>query len=397
MAMKVLLITNDYPPIISGISTVFCSVWKLLAPEMNMVVAPRINGYEAIDSRVPSPTVRYPFVSTVSPVGKTVNLVALFFYTLAVVVKYGVRAIHAGQVLSPGFVCFLFKKFFHMPYFLWVYGGETTEAYTKSKVLFFLMKRIILASERIFTNSPFVTEEFADFGIDRGKTIEILPAVDSSVFRPELVSEELIVRHTLAGKKILLTVSRLTERKGNDLVLKALVKLVDHHPEILYLIVGKGPDEKRLRSLARHLDLENHVIFAGAVEERDLPHYYNLCDVYVMPNREVLSSTDSIEGFGISFIEANACGKPVIGGRSGGAEAAIVDGETGFLVDPSNVDELTSKIKLLIEDFHLARSMGRKGRLRVEREFSWEDRARVISQLHKEYHESSSTAILSTL
>ena len=137
------------------------------------------------------------------------------------------------------------------------------------------------------------------------------------------------------------------------------------------------------------------MLFSGYAEEKDLPRYYNLCDVYVMPNREVLSTTDSIEGFGISFIEASACGKPVIGGRSGGAEAAVADGETGFLVDPPSVHELTSKIKLLIEDGNLAKRMGMKGRQRVEREFSWKDRARVISQLHKEYHESSSTAFFS--
>lgn len=390
--MTILLITNDYPPIVSGISTVFYSLWKLMSQEKNVIAAPRVKGYGVTDSQVPSRTLRYPFVSNVSLFGKTVNLITLFFYTLVVVIRFGVRATHAGQALSPGIVCLLLEKLFNLPYFLWVYGGETTRAYTKSKILFFFMKRVISNSEKIITNSPFVTEEFERFGIAKTKIVEILPAVDSSVFSPETISRELIKGYQASGRKILLTVSRLTERKGHDSVLRALVKLIAYHPEILYLIVGKGPDEKRLRSLVTDLGLEKHVVFAGFVEDRDLPHYYNLCDVYVMPNREVLSTTDSIEGFGISFIEANACAKPVIGGRSGGVGAAIVDGETGFLVDPSDIDELTERIKLLLDNTSLAIEMGIKGRVRAEREFSWNERAGKISQLHERYHEFNSRA-----
>ena len=121
----------------------------------------------------------------------------------------------------------------------------------------------------------------------------------------------------------------------------------------------------------RDLYLDDHVLFTGYVDPDQLNSLYNLCDVYVMLSRELVARGDT-EGFGITFLEANACGKPVIGGDSGGVSDAILDGVTGFLVDPLDVDGVAEKLILLLEDPDLARRLGQQGRARVEGSFTWD-------------------------
>jgi phosphatidylinositol alpha-1,6-mannosyltransferase len=115
------------------------------------------------------------------------------------------------------------------------------------------------------------------------------------------------------------------------------------------------------------------VIFVGYVHDDQLPKYYNLCDIFVLPNRVTVKSAlkGDYEGFGIVFLEASACGKPVIGGRSGGVTDAILDGLTGYLVDPLSSEDIASVIKRLIDDHALREKMGDAGRDWVVKNFDW--------------------------
>jgi phosphatidylinositol alpha-1,6-mannosyltransferase len=302
----------------------------------------------------------------------------MFFLTAYYVIVRGVREIHAGQILSCGPIGLFFQKVFGIPCFLWLYGGETTPAYRRSRREETLVGHLLRGCRYLVTNSPATTREFVEYGIPGDKLIEILPGVDSRVFTPGPKPESLVRTYGVEGKRVLLTVARLAKRKGHDLVLRALPFLAGHH-DLHYLIVGAGEDRPRLEALAGETGLENRVTFAGWVEDRDLPDYYRLADIYVMPNREVLEVTDSLEGFGISFIEAAACGIPAIAGKSGGTGAAVLDRETGYLVDPENPRELADRIRLLLDSPDLRSEMGRKGRERVEREFGWERRARELA------------------
>jgi len=356
-----------------------------LSPSSNIILSPYVKNCEVIEHQMPVRNLRYPFFNAKGLFGKTFNLFILNLYALYMLLRCRPLAIHAGQILSSGVIGFLLKKIFKVPYFLWVYGGETSDAYTKSKLLFSLMERIISAADKIITNSPYVTNEFKEFGLSESRIVEILPAVNNTTFVPRSGPDLLALKQFVSGKKVLLTVARLTPRKGHDLVLKALKELLKKYPDLVYLIVGNGVDEKRLRAMAHELSIHENVHFAGYVDDEVLPSFYNLCDIYVMPNREDLNTTDSVEGFGISFIEASACGKPVIGGRSGGAGAAVVDGKTGYLVNPFDHHELESKIMYLIERPDLCRQMGKNGRSRVENDFTWQQRSEKIEALHNNY------------
>jgi phosphatidylinositol alpha-1,6-mannosyltransferase len=169
---------------------------------------------------------------------------------------------------------------------------------------------------------------------------------------------------------VLLTLARIVERKGQDQVVRALPEIVRQVPDAVYCIAGdpRGDHAQWLKPLISELRLDANIRFAGYVEGGEIPAWYNLCDVYVMPSREIAGDT---EGFGITFLEANACGKPVIGGNSGGIADAVVNGETGFLVDPLDPGIIAEKAIQLLTDDALAKKLGKQGRERILKGFTW--------------------------
>jgi phosphatidyl-myo-inositol dimannoside synthase len=207
-------------------------------------------------------------------------------------------------------------------------------------------------------------------GVDRRRIVVSPEGVDVSRFEhvDSMVLGEVRRRHGLEGRRVLLTVGRLVERKGHDMVIRALPTILDVAPETVYLIVGRGPMEGFLRKLAHETGVGASVIFCGAVPDHELAAYYTACDVVVMPSREV---DGDVEGFGITFMEAAACAKPSVGGRTGGVAEAIVDGETGMLVEPGSPPEITRAAISLLTDADLAGRMGAAGRRRVVADFQY--------------------------
>jgi phosphatidylinositol alpha-1,6-mannosyltransferase len=175
-------------------------------------------------------------------------------------------------------------------------------------------------------------------GIDPAR-VKILPNTVDTRFRPGPKPDYLLDRHDVRGKKVLMTVSRLagSERyKGHDRVIRTLPRIRADHPEAIYIVIGDGDDRSRLEALAKETGVQKQVHFVGLVPAKELPDYYRLADLLVMPSTG--------EGFGIVFLEAMACGIDVIGGNSDGSADALCDGALGTLVDPDNCEELASAI-----------------------------------------------------
>jgi phosphatidylinositol alpha-1,6-mannosyltransferase len=172
----------------------------------------------------------------------------------------------------------------------------------------------------------------------------------------------------LGDGPLLLTVGRLVPRKGIDTTLRALPTVLDAVPDLTYLVVGTGPDRARLDALATTLGVRDHVQFEGHVPADDLPHYYGAADLFVMPSRE---APPDVEGFGIVFLEAGACGLPVVGARTGGIPDAVRDGETGLLVPPSSPAALAEALTHVLTAPDVAARLGAAARQRVEQEASW--------------------------
>ena len=210
--------------------------------------------------------------------------------------------------------------------------------------------------------------------------LRIIPnGVDAEVFKPGLDVTDLKKKIGLKDEKVILTLARVIERKGHDFVIRALPKVIQKIPGTKYLIVGPW-DEKfhqQLKVLIQSLHLDNRVLFYGYCETDEIPLFYNLCDVYAMISR-TLEQAGDVEGFGITYLEANACGKPVIGGDSGGVPDAVAHGETGFLVRPDDADAISDHLVTLLSDSNLAGTLGRQGRERVIQQFTWERIAETL-------------------
>jgi phosphatidylinositol alpha-1,6-mannosyltransferase len=220
--------------------------------------------------------------------------------------------------------------------------------------------------------SRFTRDRILDAGVAPDQ-VRVLPCgVSPDLFRPR-DGAAARRRFGFGTRPVLLTLARLVSRKGHDLVIRALPELRRRVPDLLYVIAGpeNRPYEERLRALAREQGVEEGVRFHGYVDEAALPDLYAASDVYAMPSRHDTAG-GNFEGFGISYLEANACGLPVVGADTGGVADAIVDGVTGFLVPTEDVPALTDRLGRLLTDPAAARLMGEAGRKRVLAEFTWE-------------------------
>jgi len=220
--------------------------------------------------------------------------------------------------------------------------------------------------------SNYTRKRVLEYGVDPGH-VRVLPCgVDPDLFRP-VDGERLRGELGLGNRPIVLTLARIVPRKGHDLVIRALAEVRRRIPDATYLVAGTGGSHyvEHLRALAESCGVSKAVRFLGPVADEALPGLYSASNVYVMTSRS-LEGDSNFEGFGITYLEANACGIPVIGADSGGVADAIVDGQTGFLVPPNDVPVLADRLHRLLADPDLARRMGAAGRARVLGELTWD-------------------------
>lgn len=198
--------------------------------------------------------------------------------------------------------------------------------------------------------------------------------VDPHRFTPGMPDGSLRERFGLTEGPVILSLARLVRRKGQDMLIRAMPRVLQQAPGAQLLIIGEGPDEEELRRIARELGVAHRVRFGGAVENEVVPDIYRLGDVFAMLSRRLPGSGD-VEGFGLTFLEANASGLPVVAGRSGGVPDAVEEGISGYLVDPTRPDEAAAALLALLQDPGKAAAMGRAGRQRVREAFTWEHTA----------------------
>ncbi|MDG4832234.1 glycosyltransferase family 4 protein [Solwaraspora sp. WMMD1047] len=215
---------------------------------------------------------------------------------------------------------------------------------------------------------------------DRTDLRRLAPGVDVDTYHPGVDAAAVRAAHGLADRPVIVCVSRLVPRKGQDLLIRALPAVRRRVPGAALLVVGGGPYRDRLERLARAAGVTADVVFTGSVPTADLPAHYAAGDVYAMPCRTRNRGLD-VEGLGIVYLEASATGLPVIAGDSGGAPDAVRQGETGYVVGGRDVAGLTDRLVELLTDRDLARRMGAAGRAWVEREWRWQTQADRLRSL----------------
>lgn len=362
--LRILIITTFYPPSKGGIQTYTYEIAKNL---QNM-------GDEVTVFSISSNGIRKILSNPFLKVYKEGNKKASLFHVLK-----SYDRILATTWFPSGLVGVFLSRLHLAPLYISAHGNEILypESYPLMEKL---MVWIFDKADKIFAVSNYTKSLVVEKGIPREKIYIVPNGTDPNRFSPKVSFDDILEKYGIRGKRIILSVSRLVERKNLGAVIRILPEIIEKFPDVVYLIGGEGPMKYEWKKLAHEKGVSDKVIFAGRIPDDELSKYYAMCDIFVMPNKKIKEKGE-VEGFGITFLEANACGKPVIGGKSGGVEDAIINSETGILVDPDNENELKEAITTLLSDSSIAHLMGRKGRKRVEEELNW----RKVTERLREY------------
>ena len=201
--------------------------------------------------------------------------------------------------------------------------------------------------------------------------VKIAPGIDTDHFTPQSSGAELRKSLGLANKKVIVCVGRLVHRKGQDSLISALPKILQHHSDAHVLLIGTGPYQKHLEDLAKKFSVQDSITFIGRIQYADLPRYISVGDIFAMPSRSRLAGLE-VEGLGIVYLEASACGLPIIAGKSGGAPDAVLEGVTGITVDGRDPAEIARAVNTLFEDPIRAKEMGQRGREWIISNWRWD-------------------------
>ena len=370
--MRTLVLTEYFLPTLGGSINWLVNTYSRYDPSEVLCVAPQCEGDRAIDRTLPFHVQRIPMALTdwdpltLASGGRYAQMI---WRAHAIRQTHRSEQIHCAKILPEGFIAYCLHRYRTTPYLVYAHGEEVQISLTSRK-LSWLLPRLYNNAAAIIANSRNTRTLLEQIGVHREKIHLIHPGVNIAAFHvadgtPQYIRQ----RHCLGSAPVILTVGRLQPRKGQDMVIKALPYIQQNVPQVKYLIVGNGEALPHLQQLAYDLHVTERVIFADRVPDSELASYYAACDVFAMPNRQI---GPDIEGFGMVYLEAGAAGKPVVGGKSGGTEDAIIDQCTGFRVDGANVEEIATAITALLLDTSKSQSMGACGRRRVEQEFTWE-------------------------
>ena len=363
--MRSLLISGSYfPPQVGGISTMMAEICAGLGEE-RVAVLTGVRG-KLDDARLERIRI-YRTDVALRPRSATATLCLIAKLGLALAKER--PAVLQFATLEDAYLAYWTRRALGVKHIFYTHGNELLGA---AKSPWDKPRAALMASACVVANSRYTEGLLKNLGFPADRIRVVHPGCDPARFRSVQVSEE--ARRRLSGgrpfARILLTVGNLVERKGHDTVIRALSTLSQGSGDIVYLIAGDGPYRATLERLAKSLGVADRVVFLGRVAEPDLPLLYSMADSFIMLSRERTDQCD-VEGFGIVFVEAAACGTPAIAGRSGGVEDAVVDGATGLLVDPHDIAGVAHAITTLLSNRELTQRLGHAARKRAVSEFSW--------------------------
>jgi phosphatidylinositol alpha-1,6-mannosyltransferase len=368
---RTLVVTNDFPPRQGGIQTFVAALLARRPPGSVVVLASDSPGSAEYDAGLAYPVHRRPtgmLLPTRATARAAVDLLrrhrcdSVFFGAAAPLglLAPALRAAGARRLVGA------------------THGHETGwVALPGSRQL---MQRIAGGLDVVTYITEYTHGRLAPALADRTRLAQLSPGVDVDVFTPGADGARIRRRHGLGDAPVVVCVSRLVARKGQDVLVAAWPWVLARHPRARLLLVGRGPAETSLRRAVARRGLEDSVVFTGGVAAAELAEHYAAGDVFAMPCRTRRGGLD-VEGLGMVFLEAAACARPVVAGTSGGAPEAVREGITGHVVDPRSPEAVATTLGDLLADPARARAMGRAGRAWVEQRWSWETIATTFAEL----------------
>jgi len=368
---RTLVVTNDFPPRQGGIQTFVAALLSRRPPDSVVVLASDYPGSAAYDAALPYPVVRRPtsmLLPTRATARAAVDLArrhqcdSAFFGAAAPLglIAPALRTAGIGHLVGA------------------THGHETGwVALPGSRQL---LQRIAGDLDVLTYISEYTRSRLEPALGRRTRLAQLSPGVDVARFTPEVDGAGVRREYGLGAAPVVVCVSRLVARKGQDVLVAGWPRVLARHPDARLLLVGGGPAEASLRRAVARLGLESSVVLAGPVAPDRLPEHYAAGDVFAMPCRTRRAGLD-VEGLGMVFLEAAACGRPVVAGTSGGAPEAVQEGVTGHVVDPRSPEAVARAIAGLLDDPAKARAMGTAGRAWVEQRWSWTTIATTFADL----------------
>lgn len=368
---KTLLLTLEFPPFYGGVANYYYNIVKRL-PVDKIVVLTSAKGQL---KKLANFKIYYKKLITNLPIWPKWSLALVEIYLL--VKKEKIEIIWAGQVLPLGTICLLTKKLLKIPYFISLHGTDLLTA-QKNNHKKKLLKIILDQAEFITANSQFTKNEILKLGIAETKIIIIYPCPNEMPVTNKNILNELINEYQLQNKKLILSVGRLVQRKGQELVIKALPSVIKKFPEVKYLIIGQGPLKNHLLNLINQYQLENYVYILDNINTDLLPYFYQLTNLFILTP---ITINNEVEGLGMVFQEAALFAKPIIGSFNGGIPEIIIDKQTGILVDPANLANISQAIIAILTNHYNAHNLGQAAKSYVLEKFQWSNEVEKLINL----------------
>ena len=368
---RTLVVTNDFPPRQGGIQTFVAALLARRPPGSVVVLASDSPGSAQYDAGLPYPVVRQP-TGMLLPTRGTARAAA------DLARRHGCDSAFFGAAAPLGLIAPALRSAGVGHLVGATHGHETGwVALPGSRQL---MRRIAGHLDVLTYISEYTRSRLAPALGSRARLAQLSPGVDVDVFTPEADGTSVRQRHGLGDAPVVVCVSRLVARKGQDVLVAGWPRVLARHPRARLLLVGGGPAEASLRRAVAARGLTGSVAFTGPVAVGELPAHYAAGDVFAMPCRTRRAGLD-VEGLGMVFLEAAACGRPVVAGTSGGAPEAVREGLTGHVVDPRSPDAVADALAGLLDEPDRTRTMGRAGRAWVQERWSWTTIAATFADL----------------
>lgn len=376
MAKKTLIITLEHPPQIGGIATFVHQLANALPHDQTIVLAPHMADDKEWDATVPYKMIRAnlfypPFIWP--------RWLKMFFIARTIAKQERIERIMVHHCLPVGYIAYLLKKFMKIPYIVFSHGTDVL-VNTRSSWKKDMSRMVLKGADQLLFNSESLKhrllEALPEFA---NKSIVLYPCPDKEFFTPPNADEVELLRHQLAleGKQVVLSIARLDDGKGFPHLVKIMPEVLKRVPNLVWVIIGNGPKCDSIYEDIRKNNLQNVVRYMGDVPHKDIKKYYYLADVFALFTHPEPDGRE--EGLGMVFLEAAACGKAVVAGKSGGVGEAVIHGQTGLVVDVyGDLEGSGQAIVDLIKQKEYRDSLGKAAQERIKSQFVWDTQLKAL-------------------